>query len=146
MDNREILRKHLDAFAKSDWTAYKSMLTDNAIYEEEATQRTATGPDPIVKAIQPWKKAFPDLKATIKNVVVTGDAVVAELEWEGTHKGTLEGPMGPIPASGQRGKLAAVEVVRFENGKIREIRHYFDLMTILTQIGATPRPTAPPAP
>ncbi len=73
-------------------------------------------------------------------------AVVAELEWDGTHNGTLEGPMGPIPASGRHGKVAAVQVVRFDNGKIREVRHYFDLLTILAQIGASPRPTAAAAP
>jgi steroid delta-isomerase-like uncharacterized protein len=146
MDNRDIVRKHIDAFAKGDWKAYKAIFTDDAVYDEEATRRVAKGPDQIVTTVQPWKTAFPDLKATIKNMIATGDAVVAELEWEGTHSGTLMGPSGPIPASGRRGKVSAVEVVRFENGKIRELRHYFDLMTILAQLGVTPQPTASPTP
>jgi steroid delta-isomerase-like uncharacterized protein len=145
MDNRDILRKHLEAFANNDWTTYKSILTDDAVYDEEATQRVAKGPDQIVKLVQGWKNAFPDLKATIKHTVATGDAVVTEIEWEGTHKGTLQGPMGQIAATGKRGKVAAVQVVRFDNGKIREVRHYFDLMTVLAQLGVSPRPAAAPA-
>jgi steroid delta-isomerase-like uncharacterized protein len=147
MDNRDMLRKHLDAFSAGDFKTYRSHLTDDAMYDEEATHRIVKGPDEIVKLVSGWRKGFPDLKATIKNVVATGDAVVAELEWSGTHSGPFTGPMGTIPPSGKTGKVAAVQVVRFDgNGKIREIRHYFDLMTVLQQIGVAPRPTAPPAP
>jgi steroid delta-isomerase-like uncharacterized protein len=146
MDNRDILRQHLDAFASEDWKTYKSLLTDDAVYDEEATQRVWKGPDEIVRSVQSWKKVFPDLKATIKNVVATGDAVVTELEWEGTQRGTLETAMGAIAPSNRRGKVAAVQVARFENGKIREVRHYFDLMTVLVQLGAGPRPASAPAP
>ena len=146
MDNRDIFRKQLDAYVKGDWVTYKSLLTADAVYDEEATQRVVKGPDEIVKLAQSWRSAFPDLKATIKDTVVAGDAIVAELDWEGTHKGTLQGPMGSIPASGLRGKVAAVQVVRFDNSKIREVRHYFDLMTVLAQIGAAPKPAAAPAP
>jgi steroid delta-isomerase-like uncharacterized protein len=146
MDNRDILNKHIEAFTKGDWTTYRSLFADNAVYDEEATQQVFNGPDQITRSQQAWKTAFPDVKATIRNTVATGDAVVAEVEWNGTHNGTLTGPMGSIPASGRRGKVAAVLVARFENGKIREIRHYFDLMTILSQIGAAPRATQPTAP
>ena len=146
MDNQEILRKQLDAFVKGDWNTYKSLLTDNAIYDEEATRRLVRGPDQVVKTVQIWKKAFPDLKATIKSMVATGDAVVAEIEWEGTQTGPLDAPTGQIPPSGKHGKVMAVQVARFDNGKIRELRHYFDLMTVLMQLGVAPRPSAPTTP
>jgi steroid delta-isomerase-like uncharacterized protein len=146
MDNRDILRKHLDAYANGDWVTYKSLLTADAVYDEEATQRVVKGPDEIAKVAQSWRSAFPDLKATIKNTWTSGDAVIAEIEWEGTHKGTLQGPMGSIAATGRRGKVSAVQVTRFDNGKIRETRHYFDLMTVLAQLGVSPRPAAAPAP
>jgi steroid delta-isomerase-like uncharacterized protein len=146
MDNRDILRKQLDSYVRGDWVTYKSLLTADAVYDEEATQRIVKGPDEIAKVAQGWRTAFPDLKATIKEMFAVGDAVVAEIEWEGTQKGPLQGPMGNIPASGRRGRVAAVQVVRFDNGKIREVRQYFDLMTVLAQIGAAPRPAAAPAP
>jgi steroid delta-isomerase-like uncharacterized protein len=144
MDNRDIFRKQLEAFGKGDWATYKSFITDDTVYDEEATQRIATGPDEIVQVAEGWKTAFPDGRGTIKNIVATGDAVVAEIVWEGTHKGTLQGPMGTLPATGRRVDVAAVQVVRFDNGKIREVRHYFDLLTLLSQIGAAPRAAAAP--
>jgi steroid delta-isomerase-like uncharacterized protein len=144
MDNRDIFRQQLEAFGKGDWATYKSFITDDTVYDEEATQRIATGPDEIVQVAQGWKAAFPDGRGTIKNIVATGDAVVAEIVWEGTHKGTLQGPMGTLPPTGRRVNVAAVQVVRFDNGKIRELRHYFDLLTLLSQIGAAPRAAAAP--
>jgi steroid delta-isomerase-like uncharacterized protein len=144
MDNKDILRKQIEAMTKADWTTYKSLLTDNAVYEEECTRLVAKGPDQIAKNAQMWMTAFPDTKATIKEIIATGDAVVAELMWEGTHKGTLSGPMGTIPATNRRGKVAAVIVARIDNGKIRQIHHYFDLMTILAQMGVAPQPSVSP--
>jgi steroid delta-isomerase-like uncharacterized protein len=144
MDNRDIFRKQLEAFGKGDWATYKSFINDDTVYDEEATQRIATGPDEIVQVAEGWKAAFPDGRGTIKNIVATGDAVVAEIVWEGTHKGTLQGPMGALPPTGRRVDVAAVQVVRFDNGKIREVRHYFDLLTLLSQIGAAPRAAAAP--
>jgi predicted ester cyclase len=60
---------------------------------------------------------------------------MAEVLWEGTHTGLLKGPFGEIPATGKRGSVNAVQIFHFEGDKIRELRHYFDLMTVLNQIG-----------
>ena len=34
--------------------------------------------------------------------------------------------------------VKAVQVVRVEDGKAREIRHYFDLMGLMVQLGVLP--------
>ena len=136
---RDVLEQHLKAFAAGDWNRYKAALTDAATYEEEATGRRAQGGDAIVQAVEPWKKAFPDMQVTIKEAIGSGDALVVELEWAGTHQGTLVGPFGTIPATKKFGKLPAVQVARFDDDRIREIRHYFDLLTLLRQMGVGPQ-------
>jgi steroid delta-isomerase-like uncharacterized protein len=147
MNKSDILKQHLDALNKKDWKAYAEGFTDNVAYEEEATRRKTSGRDEYVKLVKEWANAFPDLKAAIKDVVMSGDAAVAELEWSGTHKGALSGPMGNIPPTNKSGKVAAVLVARFDGDKIREAHHYFDLMTLLAQLGVLPqRPGAQPSP
>lgn len=136
---KEVVQAQLQAFCAADWNRYKQLLADNAVYEEEATRRRVTGADEIVKAVQPWRSAFPDLAFTMKEAVGSGDAIVCELEWTGTHKGPLTGAMGTIPATGKQGRLPAVLVVRFDGERIRESRHYFDLLTLLSQIGVAPQ-------
>jgi len=41
-----------------------------------------------------------------------------------------------LPPSNKRMTVKSVEVIEIEDGKIKVLRHYFDLMTILQQIGA----------
>lgn len=110
------------------------------MYEELATQRKVQGPDQIVEASKGWKEAFPDAKGTITKVTEGADTVVLEITWQGTHTGDLISSMGAIPPSQKRVKLEAVQLVRFKGDKVIETRHFFDLMTLLGQIGAVPVP------
>jgi ketosteroid isomerase-like protein len=40
-----------------------------------------------------------------------------------------------IPATGRHGEVRAVQVFEFEDGKVKKLRSYFDLLTVLTQLG-----------
>ena len=82
--------------------------------------------------------SVPDAKGTITKVTEGADTVVLEITWQGTHTGDLISSMGAIPPSQKRVKLAAVQVIRFKGDKVVETRHFFDLMTLLAQIGAVP--------
>jgi len=144
----EMLRKHLAAYAESDWDAYKADLAGDCVYEEIASGKRVSGIENYLEAIKRWKIAFPDLTATVKKVFESGDTIVAEVEWAGTHKGPLETPFGTLPATNKFGRVGAVLISKQKDGKIVETRHYFDQLTVLVQIGAPTfgaRPTAPSA-
>lgn len=144
---KDILTKQIDAFVAGDWKAFRATLTDDASYEEEATHRHVEGQDAIIQLNKGWRDAFPDVKAKLKDVVASGDSLVVEIEWSGTHTGTLTTPFGTIAPTNRVGRVSAVQVARFDGNKIRELRHYFDLLTILAQLGVVPQKGAPsPAP
>lgn len=143
--NIDIVHQSLDAFARSDWKTYRSFCSDDIVYDEEPTRRHVQGPGAFIEVLKEWKSAFPDLRATVKQVVASGDAVVAEVEWSGTHEGPLTGPFGDIAPTGRIANTPAVIVLRFDNGRIRENRHYFDVMTALLQLGAVPPARAQPS-
>jgi steroid delta-isomerase-like uncharacterized protein len=137
MDAVAVARENVDAFTAGDWEKFKAALTPDSVYEELATQRRLQGPEEITRALQGWKQAFPDGAGTVTNAVAAGDTVTLEVTWEGTQTGPLEGPQGTIPASGKRATVQAVQVVRVEDDKIKENRHFFDMLSILNQLGAT---------
>lgn len=144
----EMFRKHLAAYAESNFDAYKADLAEDCVYEEIATGKRVTGIDSYLEAIKRWKIAFPDLKASIKKVFESGDTLVAEVEWTGTHKGPLETPFGALPATNKVARVGAVLISKQKDGKIVEARHYFDQLTLLNQIGLPAfgaRPTEPSA-
>ena len=139
----ELLEKHLAAYGAGKWDEYKQDLANDVIYEEVALRQRVQGPDEYIKFVARWKKAFPDLAAKVKNIFGDGDNFVAEILWEGTQSGPLESPFGTIPASGKRGSTNATLVVKMKNGKIAEVHHYFDLLTVLLQAGIMPTLGAP---
>ena len=139
-DKVRLAKEGIEAFSAGDWERFKAPLSSDAVYEELATQRKVQGPDQIVEASKGWKEAFPDATGTITKVTEGADTVVLEITWQGTHTGDLVSPMGTIPASQKRVKISAVQVVRFKGDKVAETRHFFDLMTLLDQIGAVPMP------
>jgi steroid delta-isomerase-like uncharacterized protein len=130
----------VEAFNEGDWERYRETLTDDSVYEEFATQRRIDGPDEIIQANQAWKEAFPDARGTIENAVASGDTVTLEITWRGTQSGPLQTDQGEIPASNRQAEVSAVQVLKLEGGKIRHNRHYFDMMTLLEQVGALEQP------
>ena len=130
-----LTKEHVRLFSVKDWPKYPESMLPKVSCEEPALARKVQGVDEVLRALDVWTIAFPDLKGTVKNVIVQDDMVMAEIQWEGTHNGLLKGPFGEIPATGKRGVINAVELFQFKGEKIVELRHYFDLMTILNQIG-----------
>ena len=80
------------------------------------------------------------------------DFVFTEFVGRGTHSGTFASPGGPsIPATGKKGELPCCEAFRLRDGKVVSGRIYYDMLTLLGQLGVAPglpteRPAETPAP
>jgi len=134
----ELVKRHLAALSADNWVEYRAGLTDNAVYEEVATGLRAAGADKYEAAVRMWKKAFPDLKAKVINSFDSGDQVVAEVEWEGTQSGPLDTPLGTIPPTNKHGTIQGVLIAKIKDGKIAEMRQYFDALSLMKQLNVLP--------
>jgi len=132
----EIAKASITAFNEKDWDKMRALLAADAIYDEKATQRRIQGSDQIIQALQGWTAAFPDANGTFVREFATEDTAILELIWKGTHTGPLQTPSGIIPASNRLVEMPACELMRVEDERIKYDSHYFDLLTLLTQIGA----------
>jgi steroid delta-isomerase-like uncharacterized protein len=132
----EIAKASITAYNEKDWSKAKDMLAADAVYDEKGTHRRIQGADDIIGAFQGWANAFPDSKATFVSEFGSGDTAVLELVWKGVHTGPLQTPTGIIPASNKPVEMPACQVIQVEGGKIKSASHYFDMLTMLTQIGA----------
>ena len=138
----EIAKASITAYNDKDWSKAKEMLAADAVYDEKGTHRRIQGAGEIIEAWQGWAKAIPDSKATFVGEFASGDTAVFELVWQGVHTGPLQTPTGTIPASNKPIEVPACQVVQVEGGKVKSVSHYFDMLTLLTQIGATTRAAA----
>ena len=88
---------------------------------------------------QPWNDAFSGLSGVVKNEMVSGDPQILEVLWPGTHTEPLQFPKGPLlPPTGKPMQVPAATWIRVRDGKYSEIRHYFDLLGMLPQLGLAP--------
>ena len=113
----------------------------DVVYEEIGTGQRAEGMDEYMQLLEGWQQAIPDGAATIRRTVESGDTVVMELVWKGTQSGDLQTPGGTVPASGRQIEVEATMWSDFEGDKVRQTRHYLDVMTLLQQLGATSEPS-----
>lgn len=82
-----------------------------------------------------WAAAFPDSNATFEAAHVSGNTVILEVTWRGTHSGPLPTPTGEIPATGRKIEMRGCQVVEIADGKPRVMRQYLDMLTMMTQLG-----------
>jgi steroid delta-isomerase-like uncharacterized protein len=134
----DIVKKHLAAISLSNWNDCRATLATDAVFEDVPVRQRVQGAEQCIDAIRAWKATFPDLKATVTRGYAIGERVVCEVEWEGTQSGPLEGIFGTLPPTHKRSRVRAIIVFMLRGGKIIEARHFYDMLTVLNQLGVQP--------
>jgi steroid delta-isomerase-like uncharacterized protein len=96
---------------------------------------TLHGPDGYKRLVLFFTEAFPDSRVEPINAFATEDQAVLEFTSRGTSIGPLPLPSGAIPATGSSIELWLCQVMQIRNGKIVRFRTYYDMMTMLEQLG-----------
>ena len=88
--------------------------------------------------ISAFRAGFPDMRVTIEEQVAEDDRVTNRVTMTGTHTGDFQG----MPPTGKRMTVSGINIMRFENGQIIELRGVLDVMGLMQQLGAIPSPAA----
>jgi steroid delta-isomerase-like uncharacterized protein len=81
--------------------------------------------------------AFPDLRATIEDIIAEGDKVVDRMTCEGTHQGMFMG----VPPTGKHVKWSFIDINRIVDGKVVEHWAEADTIGMMQQLGLVPPPS-----
>lgn len=129
----------VDAFVKAlnahDAKTLGEQLAENVTYWEANLPAPITGRRAVEDHFRENWKPFPDASIKVVNRVASGDFVVDEVTWSGTHKGPLKTPQQTIPPTGKRVEGLAVGVAKVEKGKISRLSIYYDNMAYMAQLG-----------
>jgi steroid delta-isomerase-like uncharacterized protein len=79
-----------------------------------------------------------DVVMDVRHVICDGDLAAAHWKMDWTQKGAF---MGGIPADGKRLSIEGHDFYRLANGKIAEIWHVEDVMSVMGQLGMVPPPS-----
>jgi steroid delta-isomerase-like uncharacterized protein len=131
----EIL-EHLRAETEKDYEALLASMTDDCFNFVAADPTSPyVGPQEVEARYRKLFAAFPDLRIELRRLFSLDPEArlaVSENFMSGTHDGELFG----IPASGKPIELRAIVIWHFgEDYKIRGESVYYDLATLLRQIG-----------
>ena len=128
------------ALARRSW----ELLDDPGILEEvyapdlvwHEPDRDIRGSEEARRFLGAYKTAFPDLHATVEDVIAEGEKVVTRWTVRGTHRGETE-EFGP-PTDRQL-EIEGITVHRIEDGKIAEEWERYDNLGALQQLGLAPQ-------
>lgn len=105
-------------------------------YELVATGEVDDGAGPLGELMQENVTAFPDFHYDASHLHHADDAIVVEGSFRGTHDGTWRG----LPATGRRVDFPMIIVFPFAGDQMLGERIYFDLSTVLRQLGVARDP------
>ena len=80
--------------------------------------------------------AFPDVKATVEDLLADGDKVVALVSYRGTQRGAFRA----ISPTGKPISVMGINIFRIVNGKMVEHWGLADRLSALQQLGVVPPP------
>ncbi|MGQ0803465.1 MAG: ester cyclase [Actinomycetota bacterium] len=135
-DTREaVVREHMESENRHDFDATLATFS-HPRYEIIPTGQVYDGPNAVMEYFRASRAAFPDQRNELIALHHADDAVIAEFDLLGTHRGPLFG----IPPTGRSFTCRTVALFLFENDRIVCERVYFDSATILAQLGVTVSP------
>ena len=132
-ETKTLVRRFYDEvwnLGNSDF-AYEVFAEDYIRHDLRPTE-ALPGPAGQKKIADDFRAAFPDLKVAVDLLVGEEDFVVGR--W--TASGTQLGPWGALEPTGRRATFSAVNIFRFEDGKVAEIWNHRDDLGLMEQVGA----------
>ena len=122
-----------EAWTSADADQLLALYAEDAVYEEKPTNSVATGHEEIRTLYEGTHAIFSDIEVT----TTTGFQAESWAAIEGTFAGKYTGHLSGLPAcAGQPFSVPFAAIFELEGEKIRRSADYFDLSSVLAQIGA----------
>jgi steroid delta-isomerase-like uncharacterized protein len=140
-DNIRIAEKLFDAINAHNLDLGDSYEAVDYKFEGPGTERNggALNRDQARAYTQGFINAFPDLHFELTQKVAQGEYVVINWVGSGTHTGPLPTPTGDtLPATGKKATVAGSTTYQIINGKVVKGWTYWDMVSLLSQLGIMP--------
>jgi steroid delta-isomerase-like uncharacterized protein len=112
-----------------------ALLAPDAV-DHNPTPGQGPGREGITLAFAEFRRAFPDMRMAVEDMLAEGDKVACRIVSRMTHRGDFQG----IRATGKAVTLSGIDILRFQHGQLVERWGEFDNLGFLQQLGAIPPP------
>jgi steroid delta-isomerase-like uncharacterized protein len=137
-ENTRIAEKFFSAFNAHDLSQTKALEAPNYKAKAPGSPEAMTG-DESRAYNQGFLTAFPDLNFELTEKIAQGDFVVINWIARGTHNGNMRTPAGgTIPPTHKKAAVHGSTTFEIKNGKAVRSWVFWDMVTLLTQLGLMP--------
>src|SRR3954454_18176484 len=126
-----LVREHMESENTHDFDVTLATFADHPRYEIVATGEVFDGAEEVDRYFAETRAAFPDQRNELIALHHGDDAVIAEFDLLGTHEGPLRG----VPPTGREFRCRCVAIFEFGDERLVCERVYFDVATIMRQLG-----------
>jgi steroid delta-isomerase-like uncharacterized protein len=130
----EAIERYNDAWNRHDVDAIVALHAPDMVFENHTAGEVAEGAA-VREHIAGIFAAWPDIAFRTRRLYVRDDLVVQEWTASATHTSALRRGDLIAPASGRRVEWQGLDVIPFENGRIKRKDVYSDSVAILRQVG-----------
>jgi len=134
--NKVLIRNFFEEWNNRNIDILNEMYAPEAKYHHPSLGPASVSFEEAFEGIKMFWQAFPDLTVTIEELIAERNKVVVRIIGRGTHQGDL----GGIPATGNKTEADAIEIFHVENGKIIEAWEISDRLGLMQQLGMELKP------
>jgi steroid delta-isomerase-like uncharacterized protein len=133
--NRTLIERYFnELFNQGKVELLAELLHPDYVNHSPGTPELPRGRDGVGMVVAGLRRAFPDLRYSIDDLVIAADAVATRTTMTGTHRGDLFG----LPATGRSVQVAQFTVEHIKDGKIIAHHRLTDDLSLLRQLGVLP--------
>ncbi len=132
--NKSIVRRYLEeVWGQGRYSSLRELFSPNVL-DHDAAPGQPCGLDGLEWAVRRFLDNLCNATMTAEQLVAEGDRVMVRWTLSAVHTGELYG----VPATGRPFTITGAGEVCIEGGKIVEIWHRADMLSILQQLGSAP--------
>ena len=128
--NTTVVRESVEAFNTGDVAKLLAVAAPDIVIHYAEMPEPLQGSETWQQGYELVKRAFPDLKIHVDDLVAAGDKVALRLTLSGTHQGEFQG----IPATGRTISYISHEFYRVADGQIAEEWICSDMASLFSQL------------
>jgi steroid delta-isomerase-like uncharacterized protein len=134
--NKLAMRRFTEFINTASEDLAAELVSPDAVFYVPGSPEPMRGPAGYLAIIGMMRAGFPDIQWALEEMIAEDDKVAARFTMRGTHRGPFFG----VPPTEKPIDVQAMNIYRFDGGKIVEERGQPDLLSLLQQIGAVPTP------
>ena len=130
-DAEQLVKAYRDLWNDQEYSKISDVVSESYTGEFPEAEEAVQGPDGLEEFMREFSAGFPDFHVELRDLITSGETVVAE----GTYTMTHEGEFNGIPPTEREVEIRAMAKFRIEDGKVKEHREYHDRHALLEQLG-----------